>query len=116
MLSLADARDRSMRRAIETGEMGEMEFVHAIQRAERHKVCFGRMEEPCSRIGCRWHAECVALADTEAFPKEPMYTCGVCESARRAYPNSEGPTSSLLLEREVIRPASAARPLRRLRC
>ena len=62
MLSLTDARDRSMRRAIETGEMAEMDFIHAIQRADGYQDCFGRTEEPCPRIGCRWHAECAALS------------------------------------------------------
>ena len=68
MLSLTDARDRSMRRAVKTGEMAEMDFIHTIQQAEGHQACFGRTREPCPQIGCRWHAECAALAGTEVFP------------------------------------------------
>ncbi len=70
MLSLADAHDRSMRRAIETGQMAEMDFIHAVQRAEGHQPCFGRMQESCPRIACRWHAECAALTNTDAFELE----------------------------------------------
>jgi hypothetical protein len=74
MLSLTDARDRSIRRAIETGEMAEMDFIHAIQQAEGHKACFGRTQERCPKNGCRWHGECAALADTEAFPRRLVHT------------------------------------------
>ena len=83
MLSLADARHRSMRRAIETGEMAEMDFIHAIQQAEGHQACFGRTEEPCPQIGCRWHAECVALAGR---------TCS-CARPLRSPPGGAPPTS-----------------------
>ena len=65
MLSLANANHRAVRRAVETGEMAEMDFIHTLQRAGGHAPCFGRTEEPCSQMGCRWYAECVALADTE---------------------------------------------------
>ena len=60
MLSMADACDRSMRRAIETGDM---DFIHTVQREEGHDPCFGRTEEPCTQMVCRWHAQCVAAAD-----------------------------------------------------
>jgi hypothetical protein len=65
MLSLADACHRAVRRAIKTGAMSEMDFIHTVQRAEGYQPCFGRTEESCSQIGCRWYAECVALAKTE---------------------------------------------------
>jgi hypothetical protein len=64
MLSLDDASDRAMRRAIETGEMADMSFIHTVQRAEGYQSCFGRTEEPCPQMRCRWNAECVALANT----------------------------------------------------
>jgi hypothetical protein len=74
MLSLDDACDRAMRRAIKTGEMAEMDFIHAIQQAEGHQACFGRAEGPCARVGCRWHVECAELANTEAFGGELVLT------------------------------------------
>ena len=72
MLSVADARDRAIRRAIETGEMAEMDFIHAVQQAEGYQTCFGRTEEACSQMGCRWRDGCIALADTEAFCDEHL--------------------------------------------
>ena len=73
MLSLAYARNRAIHRAIATGELAEMDFIHAIQQGEGHQVCFGRTEEPCLQVGCRWHGECAALADTEGFGGELVF-------------------------------------------
>jgi hypothetical protein len=70
MLSLTQARDRAVRRAIETGELANMDFIHMIQRAEGFQPCFGLTENRCFQGGCRWHPECVALAETRTFARE----------------------------------------------
>lgn len=74
MLTLAHARDRAIHRAIETGELAEMDFIHAVQRAEGHQACFGRTEEPCPKSRCRWHAECVALAGRTCSCVRPLHS------------------------------------------
>ncbi|HVP10021.1 MAG TPA: hypothetical protein VMV94_02420 [Phycisphaerae bacterium] len=62
MLDFRSARDRAMRRAIETGHMPNMDVIHARQKMEGFEPCFGRTEMVCQRTGCRWHGDCAALA------------------------------------------------------
>src|SRR5512140_1018643 len=62
MLDLRSARDRAMRRAIETGHMPNMDIIHARQKMEGFEPCFGRTEAVCHRSSCRWHGDCAELA------------------------------------------------------
>jgi hypothetical protein len=62
MLDFRSARDRAMRRAIETGQMPNMDVIHARQKLDGFEPCFGRSENVCQRAGCRWHDDCAALA------------------------------------------------------
>lgn len=62
MLDLRSARDRAMRRAIETGHMPNMDIIHARQKMEGYDPCFGRTDKVCQRTGCRWHGDCAQLA------------------------------------------------------
>ncbi len=73
MLTFPAARERALRHAVETGEMAEMSLIHAIQEAEGFAPCFGRMEGPCSRVSCRWYAECMALVEVRAVASEPVF-------------------------------------------
>lgn len=73
MLSYAAARDRAIRRAVETGQLAEMEFIHTVQAAEGFQPCFGRAEEPCDRFQCRWHAECDALCRVAMMEHEAVF-------------------------------------------
>ncbi len=73
MLSVPAARDRALRHAIQTGDLAEMDFIHAIQEAESHTPCFGRMEGPCEHVNCRWYAECMALLEVRAIATEPVF-------------------------------------------
>lgn len=73
MLSFPDARDRALHRAVETGILCDMGFIHAVQEAEGTIPCFGRMDKPCSRVSCRWHAECMALLEVRAVAREPVF-------------------------------------------
>lgn len=62
MLDILAARDRAVRRAVETGIMPNIDLIHAHQRREGFDPCFGRTENVCHRSGCRWFEECAALA------------------------------------------------------
>jgi len=73
MLTYPAAHDRALRRAISTGELAEMDFIHSIQEAEGVFPCFGRMEEPCDKVTCRWHEECMALLAVRAVANEPLF-------------------------------------------
>ncbi len=73
MLSYPAAHERALRRAISTGELAEMSFIHSIQEAEGTFPCFGRMEEPCDKVTCRWYAECMALLEVRAVADEPLF-------------------------------------------
>jgi hypothetical protein len=73
MLSFSAAQDRALRRAIETGELAEMSFIHSVQEAEGIAPCFGRMEGPCEKATCRWYAECMALLEVRAVSQEPVF-------------------------------------------
>jgi hypothetical protein len=61
MLDIHIARDRAVRRAIDTGDMPNIDLIHAIQRMEGLRPCFGCMEEQCPHATCRWHSQCMAL-------------------------------------------------------
>ncbi len=73
MLSYAAARDRALRRAVQTGTLAEMDFIHDVQQAEGLVPCFGRMEMPCDRVACRWYAECMALLEVRDVADEPIF-------------------------------------------
>lgn len=46
---------------IVTGDMPDVDFILAVQKAENHKCCFGR-GRACKKIEhCRWAAQCLAL-------------------------------------------------------
>jgi hypothetical protein len=62
MLDLRSARDRAIRRAIVTGQMPNMDIIHARQKMDGFEPCFGRSEKVCQRTGCRWHCDCAELA------------------------------------------------------
>lgn len=62
MLEMHVARDRAIRRAIETGEMPNFDLIHTIQKTEGYSTCFGRSEAFCGQLVCRWHPQCMALA------------------------------------------------------
>jgi hypothetical protein len=66
MLDIPAARDRAIRRAIETGQMPNMDLIHATQRSEGFEPCFGRCTHTCDRHSCRWYADCAALANFSA--------------------------------------------------
>jgi len=70
MLSYPIALSRAIRRAVQTGELAEMEFIHTVQAAEGFQTCFGRVEGPCARVTCRWYRECMALAAISPTPPE----------------------------------------------
>ncbi len=61
MMEIRAARDRAVRRAIETGEMPNLDLIHTMQRAEGNQPCFGRADGACRQHVCRWHGECAAL-------------------------------------------------------
>jgi hypothetical protein len=71
MLPYPIARARALRRAVLTGQLAEMDFIHAIQAAEGSQTCFGRAEADCKQADCRWHDECMALAELSPFAPEP---------------------------------------------
>lgn len=73
MLSFPAARDRAIRRAVETGTLAEMDFIHSVQEAEGLLPCFGRMESRCEHVTCRWYAECMALLEVRAVASEPVF-------------------------------------------
>ena len=62
MLDFRSARDRAVRRAIVTGQMPNMDIIHARQKMEGFEPCFGRSEKVCQRTGCKWHGDCAELA------------------------------------------------------
>jgi len=72
MLEVQKARQRALVRALETGEMVEMNFIHQIQTVEGLVPCFGRSEEACDRISCRWYEECMALLNTTIATATPF--------------------------------------------
>ena len=74
MLTFQEARQRALRRAIDTGDLAEMDFIHAVQEAEGLAPCFGRMEGPCERVSCRWYQECMALLEVREVAEEPMFS------------------------------------------
>ncbi len=73
MLTVSEARERAMRRAVETGELADMQFIHAIQSSEGVAPCFGRMTGPCDRVTCRWHKQCMALLEVREVAGEPVF-------------------------------------------
>ncbi|MFH1416885.1 MAG: hypothetical protein ABII12_01160 [Planctomycetota bacterium] len=62
MLDHMAARDRAIRRAIETGHMPNIDLIHQSQKREGFQPCFGRSEEACHSTHCKWHGDCAALA------------------------------------------------------
>ena len=72
MLDFYEARDRALRMAIATGEMADINLIHAIQREEGCEPCFGRAEQRCAHTSCRWHCQCMALV---AFGHRDLAEC-----------------------------------------
>jgi len=68
MLDIRTARDRAVRRAVETGEMPNLDLIHQIQKTEGHHPCFGRCEGFCGEVRCRWHGQCMALSSYSVKP------------------------------------------------
>ncbi len=62
MLELHIARDRATRLAMATGQMTDMNMVHAMQKYEGSDPCFGRAQSHCQQAHCRWHGDCMTLA------------------------------------------------------
>jgi len=73
MLSCSIARSRALRRAVQTGHLAEMDFIHTIQASEGCDSCFGRMETVCGRFNCRWHEECAELSLVSPAPREAVF-------------------------------------------
>jgi hypothetical protein len=80
MLEIRAARDRAVRRAIETGEMPNMDLIHTMQRAEGNQPCFGRSEGACHQHVCRWHGECATLGTYR-----PQARPAAWEATRRSF-------------------------------
>lgn len=68
MLDLRAARDRAVWRAVETGDMANMDLIHARQEKDGFIPCFGRSEAVCSQSHCSFHTECAALASFQPKP------------------------------------------------
>ncbi len=62
MLELHIARDKATRLAMATGQMTDMNMVHAMQKYEGSEPCFGRAQSHCEQAHCRWHGDCMTLA------------------------------------------------------
>ncbi len=71
MLSVEIAKERALRRAVETGEMPNWELIHDIQKYEGFRPCFGLAEAECARPHCRWYRECMALLRTALRHETP---------------------------------------------
>ncbi len=71
MLNIHAARDRAVRRAIETGDMPNLDLIHTMQKAGGYTPCFGRAEGACHETVCRFHGECTSLAGYEVKPVMP---------------------------------------------
>lgn len=74
MLSFPAAHERAIQRAIDTGTLAEMDFIHSVQQAEGVMPCFGRMEDSCRNVTCRWYGECMLLVEARNVAHEPMFT------------------------------------------
>ena len=61
MLSVREARDRAVQRAIRTGELSNIDVIHQTQVADGNEPCFARLEVPCRRTQCKWFDACNAL-------------------------------------------------------
>jgi len=68
MLSVREAKDRAVRRAILTGELPNIDLIHRIQRFEGSAPCFGRLEQECTNTACPWYDQCTALTAQIARP------------------------------------------------
>jgi len=79
MLDIHAARDRAIRRAIETGHMPNIDLIHTIQKTEGYRPCFGRCDGACHEVVCRWHPDCMALA---SFRPKPAPVAGACKPRR----------------------------------
>jgi len=64
MLSISEAKDRAVERAIQTGVLPNIDLIHQIQKFEGAAPCFGRMERPCTHTECAGHSQCMALLAT----------------------------------------------------
>jgi hypothetical protein len=69
MLSIREARDRAVERAIQTGVLPNIDLIHQIQKFEGAAPCFGRMERRCNNTSCAWYGQCMALL---AAPRESV--------------------------------------------
>lgn len=85
MLEIHIARDRAVRRAIDTGEMPNLDLIHTMQRTEGNNPCFGRVESHCHQVVCRWHGPCMKLATYS-----PASRTAATESTRRIPPGMPG--------------------------
>jgi hypothetical protein len=60
MLSRAAIKNKAVLMGIQTGDMPDVDFIWAVQRAEGHESCFGN-GLTCSNRSCRWRKQCVAM-------------------------------------------------------
>jgi hypothetical protein len=61
MLTVREAKDRAVERAICTGDLPNIDLIHTIQRADGLQPCFGRPERQCPNTRCPWYTQCMAL-------------------------------------------------------
>ena len=68
MLTIRQAKERAVRRAILTGDLPNIDLIHRIQRFEGAAPCFGRLEHECANTTCPWYDQCTALLARTAEP------------------------------------------------
>lgn len=115
MLDIRAARHRAVLRAIETGQMPNLDLIHTMQRSQGYQPCFGRTREHCHQTVCRWHQECMALAGFVSTAKPPISAAaaGAFRQLRRPVAGTyrDGSTASggpqVSTEEQVIRNESA---------
>jgi hypothetical protein len=61
MLSIREAKDRAVERAIDSGVLPNIDLIHQVQRFEGVVPCFGRLDHVCSNTSCAWYGQCMAL-------------------------------------------------------
>jgi len=60
MLSRAAIKNKAVLMGIQTGDMPDVEFIWAVQKAEGNEACFGD-GLTCGKRSCRWRKQCLAL-------------------------------------------------------
>jgi len=60
MLSRAAIKNKAVLMGIQTGDMPDVEFIWAVQKAEGNDSCFGD-GLTCGKRSCRWRKQCLAL-------------------------------------------------------